>query len=231
MKPNSGDYLMDRRMFLNNSLVAGASVAGIGAEGLAAEDEKVKIIGISCSPRKGMTTATGVKVALEAAEGVSSNITAELIDLGGITFSGWTGSSSTTKDDFDMQVLGKLTDASVGGLIIGSPVYFRNASSVCMAFLERLAVLRKPSLLLADKAVGILSVGAYRNGGQEMVIQQIQTAMLCHEVVIVGGKPGAHQGATLWNTYKDDIMKDEFGIDSARKLGIRVAEAALKLSE
>ena len=221
---------MDRRAFLNSSLVAGASVAGIGAEGFAAEDKKVRIIGISCSPRKGMTTATAVKVSLEAASAVSKNISTELIDLGRITFSGWTGSSSAAEDDFDRQVLGKLKDPSVGGLIIGSPVYFRNASSVCMAFLERLAVLRKPGLLLADKAVGVLSVGGYRNGGQEMVIQQIQTAMLCHEVVIVGGKPGAHQGATLWNAYKDDIMKDEFGIGSARKLGIRVAEAALKLA-
>jgi hypothetical protein len=54
--------------------------------------------------------------------------------------------------------------------------------------------------------------------------------MLCHEVFAVGGKPSAHQGATLWNAYSDDIMKDEFGITSAKKLGIRVAEAALKLS-
>ena len=222
---------MDRRVFLNSSLVAGATVAGIGSRGLAAEGKKITILGISCSPRKGMTTATGIKVALEAAEAFSNNITTELIDLGGFIFSGWTGSFSTKEDDFDRQVLPRLKEASVGGLIIGSPVYFRNASSVCMAFMERMAVLRKPKLLLADKAVGILSVGAYRNGGQEMVIQQIQAAMLCHEVVIVGGKPGAHQGATLWNAYKDDIMKDEFGIDSARKLGIRVAEAALKLSK
>jgi multimeric flavodoxin WrbA len=221
---------MDRRAFLNSGLAAGAVVAGIGSEGLAAGDKKLKILGISCSPRKGMTTATGVKVALEAASTVSSNIRIELIDLGGITFSGWTSSPSSTKDDFGRLILPKLKDASIGGLIIGSPVYFRNASSVCMAFLERLAALRKPKLLLADKAVGILSVGAYRNGGQEMVIQQIQTAMLCHEVVIVGGKPGAHQGATLWNTYNDNIMKDEFGIDSAKKLGIRVAEAVVKLS-
>ena len=220
---------MDRRVFLNSSLAAGASVVGIGSQVLAAEGKKITILGISCSPRRGMTTATGVKVALEAAEAVGSNITTELIDLGGITFSGWTGSSSASQDDFDEQVLDKLKDASVGGLIIGSPVYFRNASSVCMAFLERLSALRKPKLVLADKAVGVLSVGAYRNGGQEMVIQQIQVAMLCHEVAIVGGKPGAHQGATLWNAYKDDIMKDEFGIDGARKLGIRVAEVALKL--
>ena len=222
---------MDRRVFLNSSLVAGASVAGIGSQGLAAEGKRITILGISCSPRKGMTTATAVKVALASAEGVSGNITTELLDLGGITFSGWTGSSSTIEDDFDRQVLSRLKDVSVGGLIIGSPVYFRNPSSVCMAFLERLAVLRKPKLLLADKAVGTLAVGSSRNGGQEMVIQQIQTSMLCHEAVIVGGKPSAHQGATLWNADKDDIMKDKFGIDSARKLGIRVAEAALKLSK
>ena len=220
---------MDRRTFLNSSLAVGAAVAGIGSEGLAAEGGKVRILGISCSPREGMTTSTGVRVALEAAGAVSSNISTELIDLGGITFSGWNGSPSAAKDDFDRQVLAKLTDASVGGLIIGSPVYFRNVSSVCMAFLERLGALRKPKLLLADKAVGALSVGAYRNGGQEMVIQQIQTAMLCHEAVIVGGKPGAFQGATLWNAHKDDIMQDKFGIDSAGKLGVRVAEAALRL--
>jgi hypothetical protein len=49
-------------------------------------------------------------------------------------------------------------------------------------------------------------------------------------MMIVGGKPGAHQGATLWNAYKDDITKDEFGMDTARKLGVRVAEAALRLA-
>lgn len=59
---------------------------------------------------------------------------------------------------------------------------------------------------------------------------QIQTALLCHEMMIVGGKPKARQGATLWNAYKDDITKDEFGMDTAGKLGIRVAEAALRLS-
>ena len=54
--------------------------------------------------------------------------------------------------------------------------------------------------------------------------------MLVHEVMVVGGKPRAHQGATLWNAYKDDIMKDEFGIETAKQLGIRVAEAAVRLA-
>jgi multimeric flavodoxin WrbA len=118
-------------------------------------------------------------------------------------------------------------------LIIGSPSYFRSMSSLCKAFLERIALLRSPKLLLADKPLGALSVGAFRNGGQELVVDQIQTAMLCHEVMIVGGKPRAHQGATLWNKseYNDDITKDEFGVETARDLGVRVAEAALRLDK
>jgi len=225
---------MDRRTFLGTGLAAAAtSVSASPAE--TSNRNKVRIVGVSCSPRQGKTTAASVKVALDAAQNIDSRIETELIDLGGLQVSGWTGGAkptdaSLTKDDFDLMVLPKLHNPVPDGLIIGSPSYFRSMSALCKAFLERLAVLRLPKLLLADKPVGVLAVGAYRNGGQEMVIEQIQAAMLCHEVMIVGGKPSAHQGATLWNAYKDDIMKDEFGIESAKRLGARVAEAALRLS-
>jgi multimeric flavodoxin WrbA len=201
----------------------------------AQEKKTIRIVGVACSPRKGKTTATGIKVALEAAQGVDSRIQTELIDLGGLQIAGSLGGASSAdakqpEDDFDLYVLPKLKDPLPDGLIIGSPCFFRTMSAVCKAFLERLQVFRKPKLALADAPLGVLSVGAYRNGGQELVIQEIQTAMLCHEVMVVGGKPRAHQGATLWNAYQDDIMKDEFGITTARQLGIRVAEAALKLT-
>ena len=216
-----------RRRFMQTAgLVA---MAGLASKTVYADDGKALVIGISCSPRKGKTTATAIQVALDAAKSVDSNIAIEIVDLGGMEISGWKPPVPGEKhtDDFD-SILPMLKAENLGGIIIGSPVYFRNMSSLCAAFLERLAVLRKPKLLLANKAVGVLSVGAYRNGGQELVIQQIQTAMLCHEAIIVGGKPGAHQGATLWNTNNDDILKDEFGIESAKKLGLRVAEAALR---
>ncbi|MHC4756248.1 MAG: flavodoxin family protein [Planctomycetota bacterium] len=221
---------MDRRKFLAKGVAAGSVMAiGSVAKAETETENKIRILGISCSPRKAMTTATSVKVALDAAKETNSRIRTELIDLGGMNFSGWNGTGKFEEDDFDRFVLPELRNPVPDGLIIGSPVYFRNISSLCMAFLERLRVLRKPRLLLADIPVGVLSVGGYRNGGQEMAIQQIQTAMLCHETMIVGGKPGAHQGATLWNAYKDNIKKDEFGIETAKKLGIRVAEAALRL--
>ena len=220
---------VSRRKFIQKA--GAAAVDGLASSPVFAESGKILIVGVSCSPRQGKTTATAVKAALDAAKGVNSQIETELFDLGGMNISGLfpAGGGTTPKDDFE-KILPTLRSPNLGGIIIGSPVYFRIISSLCNAFIERLSALRSPNLILANKPVGVLSVGAYRNGGQELVIQQIQTAMLCHEVMIIGGKPGAHQGATLWNAYKDDITKDEFGMESAKKLGIRVAEAALKLS-
>jgi multimeric flavodoxin WrbA len=228
---------MDRRNFLASGLAATAALGSIRpATSKETDSKEVRIVGVSCSPREGKTTATAVKAALDAARTVDPRIKTQLLDLGGMNISGWVGGAQPDKpelpeDDFDTFVLPKLKDPVPDGLIIGSPSYFRTMSALCKAFLERIAVLRSPKLLLADKPVGVLAVGAYRNGGQELVIEQIQTVMLCHEVMIVGGKPKAHQGATLWNNYNDDITKDEFGMDSARKLGIRVAEVALRLAQ
>ncbi len=220
---------VSRRKFIHKA--GAAAVAGLASRPTFTGGEKTLIAGVSCSPRQGKTTATAVKAALDAAKSVNSQIETELFDLGGMNISGLfpAGGGTTSNDDFEM-ILPTLRSPNLGGIIIGSPVYFRIMSSLCNAFIERLSALRSPNLILADKPVGVLSVGAYRNGGQELVIQQIQTAMLCHEVMIVGGKPGAFQGATLWNAYKDDITKDEFGMESAQKLGIRVAEVALRLS-
>jgi multimeric flavodoxin WrbA len=226
---------MDRRKFITKSLAAGAFSSLATSTTNAANFKTVRILGVSCSPRKGKTTATAVKVALDAAKAVDPRIKTELIDLGGLQIAGSLGGASSAEakqpeDDFELKVLPVLKAPKLpDGLIIGSPCYFRTMSALCKAFLERIQVLRSPKLLLADTPVGVLSVGAYRNGGQELVIEQIQAAMLCHEVVLVGGKPRAHQGATLWNAFKDDIMKDEFGIATAKQLGIRVAEAALRL--
>ncbi len=218
--------MSSRRNFIKTA--GAAAVAGMAVKNGYAIENEILIIGVACSPRKGKTTATSVQTALNAAKGVDARITTEMIDLGGKVISGWTppAEGQRVQDDFDL-ILPSFKAPTLAGLIIGTPVYFRNMSSLCAAFLERLGVLRQPTLQLANTVVGALSVGAYRNGGQELAIQQIQTAMLCHKAVIVGGNPGAFQGATLWNDGSDDITKDEFGITSAKNLGKRVAEAAI----
>jgi len=216
-----------RRNFLATAGVA--ALAATSTSALAAESgggKTLKILGISCSPRKGMTTAKAVQAALDAAKGVDPRIEVELIDLGGLNIAGY--SPKPPEDDF-AAILPKLQDPALGGLIIGSPSYFRGMSSLCKAFIERCAPLRDPKMVLGNKPVGVVAVGAFRNGGQEMTIEQIQAAMLCFGMIAVGGNAPAFQGATVLST-KDEISPDTLGLDTAKKLGAHVAEMALRLA-
>ncbi len=215
-----------RRNFLATAGVAALATGLAHGVEEAAKGKTIKIIGVSCSPRKGMTTAKAVQAALAAAKGVDARIEVELIDLGGLNITGY--SPKPPQDDFTA-LLPKLQDPALGGLIIGSPSYFRGMSSLCKAFIERCAPLRESKLLLANKPVGVVAVGAFRNGGQEMTIEQIQAAMLCFGMIAVGGNAPAFQGATLLST-KDDLSADELGLDTAKKLGAHVGEMALRLA-
>jgi len=223
MKPN-----VTRRNFL--ATAGGAALAATTTTLLAAEpggNKTMKILGVSCSPRKGMTTAKAVEVALDAAKAVDPRIQTELIDLGELNIAGY--SPKPPQDDFT-GILPKLQDPAVAGLIIGSPSYFRGISALCKAFIERCAPLREPTMVLADKPVGVVAVGQFRNGGQELVIEQIQAAMLCFGMVPVGGHAPAFQGATLLSA-KDSIAQDDLGLKTAAQLGKHVGEAAIKLSK
>lgn len=215
-----------RRNFLATAGVA-ALATGLthGAE-QAPKGKVIKIIGIACSPRKGMSTAKAVQSALDAAKTVDVRIEVELIDLGGLSIAGY--SPKPPQDDFT-GILPKLRDPALGGIILGSPSYFRGMSSLCKAFIERCAPLREPKMVLANKPVGVVAVGAFRNGGQEMTIEQIQAAMLCFGMVVVGGNAPAFQGATVLST-KDDISADDLGLDTAKKLGVHLGEMALRLA-
>ena len=217
---------VNRRNFLATAgvaAVAASATSVVGAE--AGGGKTVKILGVACSPRKGMTTAKAVQSALDAARAVDPRIQTELIDLGGLNIAGY--SPKPPEDDMK-DILPKLQDEALGGLIIGSPSYFRSLSGLAKCFLERLAPLREPKMVLADKPFGVVAVGAFRNGGQELTIEQIQAILLCYGMVAVGGHAPAFQGATVLST-KDDISADELGLKTAAQLGKHVGEAAIKL--
>jgi len=227
-----------RRKFLGTAstvVAAGAAVGAAAAEPAeAGQDGSIKIVGICCSPRKGKTTSTSLAVCLEAAREVDERIESELIELAGMKIDGSLAAGLPLEpgqqDDFP-GLVPKLSDSKVAGIIIGTPVYFGNMTSLCKAFLDRCIVFRKDNLSLANKVAGVLAVGGARNGGQELTIQSVQTALLCQEMIIVGdGRPSAHFGATVWNNGKGDVTDDEFGMATTRNLGRRVAELALRMS-
>lgn len=185
-----------------------------------------KILGVSCSPRKGMTTAKSVQAALDAAKSVDPRIAVELIDLGGLNIAPW--SPNPPEDDM-AALLPQFRDPSLAGLVIGSPCYFRSLSGLAKCFLERLAPLREPTMLLAGKPFGVVTVGAFRNGGQELTIEQIQGILLCYGMFPVGGHAPAFQGATLLSA-NDSVAQDDLGLKTAAQLGKNVAETVLRLA-
>lgn len=218
---------LTRRNFLTTAAVAAmgtTSTSALAAE--AGNGKPLKILGVACSPRKGMTTAKAVQASLDAARAVDPRIHTELIDLGGLNIAPW--SPKPPEDDMK-ELLPKFQDPALGGVIIGSPSYFRSLSGLAKCFLERLAPLREPKMVLADKPFGVVAVGAFRNGGQEMTIEQIQAILLCFGMIPVGGHAPAFQGATLLST-NDSIAQDDLGLKTAAQLGKRLGEAALKLA-
>ena len=226
-----------RRDFVRNSMTAGAAVATVAAPAAAAEsapaEGAIKIVAISCSPRQGKTTAAALGVCLQAAKEVSPRIETELIELAGLRIDGSVAagvpSTPGAQDDFP-RLIPKLADPRVRGIIIGTPVYFGNMSSLCRAFLERCIVLYQDKFALSNKVAGVVAVGGTRNGGQEATVQSVQVSLFCQEMIVVGnGRPHSRFGATLWSGIEGGVTKDEFGMTTARNLGRRVAETVLRM--
>ncbi len=225
------DRNLNRRGMLGTigaAVAAGAVVQAAGAPGDRPAGKKTKIVAVCCSPRKGKTTAAALDVCLAAAAKVAPGVATELIELAGMDIPVFNPAGGG-RGDFG-KLVPKLSDPNVGGIIVGTPVYFANMTSLCKAFLDHCIVLWKRKGALTNKVAGVVAVGGTRNGGQELTIQSVQAALMCQEMIVVGnGRPGARFGATLVNK-GDDISADEFGLLTAEKLGRRVAEVALRLA-
>ncbi|MHB8955833.1 MAG: flavodoxin family protein [Pirellulaceae bacterium] len=229
------DSFVTRRGFVRTlGLGAGAmaGAAAVQAQGADSATAPIKIIAVSCSARAGKTTAQALTLGLEAAKAVDpEQIETELIELADLEIPAYVAAGlplkQGQKDDFP-DLANRLADERVAGILIGTPVYFGSMTALCKAFLDRCISLRMRKFALANKVGGVVAVGGVRNGGQELTIQCVQSALLCQEMVVVGdGRPTCHTGATVWNSGQDDISQDEFGVGTVKNLGRRVAEVAM----
>jgi multimeric flavodoxin WrbA len=196
----------------------------------------MKIVGISCSPRKGKSTKFALDVCLQAVKETVPDVETMLIELSDMKMNGCLACGKCMKvlecsqeDDFP-KMIPILSDSELAGLVVATPVYFGSMTSQCKAFLDRCVMFRRNGFLLRDKVGGVIAVGGVRNGGQELAIQAVQAAMLVQDMVVVSeGRPTSHYGATLWSGHPDGIEKDTFGLETARNLGKRVAEVAARM--
>jgi multimeric flavodoxin WrbA len=228
------DRDVNRRSFIGAAAAAAAMSATVArAADANAAPAAVRIIGVSGSLRKGKTTGKALEIALEAARTVSPTITTEVIELSGLNLDPYiaVGSKSVEGKGDDFPALAeKLKAPDVHGIILGSPVYMGIVSSPLKQLMERCLAFRQGGFPLRNKVGGAVAVGAGRNAGVELILQQLVMFMLSQDLVVVGdGKPTAHWGGTVWNQ-GDDISKDATGLATVRGVGKRVAEMALRMA-
>jgi len=198
----------------------------------------MKIIGVSCSPRKGKSSKYALEVCLQAVKETLPEAETVLIELSDMKINGCVACGKCMKvlecsqeDDF-VKMIPIFSDSELAGLVMATPVYFGSMTSQCKAFLDRCVMFRRNGFLLQNKVGGVIAVGGVRNGGQELTIQSVHAAMLVQDMVVVSeGRPTSHYGATLWSGHPDGIEKDTFGLETARNLGKRVAEVATKMHQ
>ena len=196
----------------------------------------MKIVGISCSPRKGKSTNYALEICLQAVKETLPDQKPCVIELSDMKMNGCVACGKCMKvlecsqeDDFP-KMIPVLSDPELAGLVVATPVYFGSMTSQCKAFLDRCVMFRRNGFMLRNKVGGAIAVGGVRNGGQELTIQAVQAAMLVQDMVVVSeGRPTSHYGATLWSGHPDGIEKDAFGLETARNLGKRVAEVAARM--
>jgi multimeric flavodoxin WrbA len=109
------------------------------------------------------------------------------------------------------------------GLVLGSPVYFGDRSSLMHSFLNFAA----DEGYLSEKVVGTVSVGSKRNGGQETANVYALFENLNHGALIVGNGPKTCQyGGTGWGGDIGDVADDDFGLETSLGTGLRVSQVA-----
>lgn len=209
---------------------------------------KLRIVGVSGSPRHGNTDIM-VKKALEAAKKIESEdveVETVFVSLAGKNIKGCTNCRAcikaghcVLKDDWE-ETFRPLFDPMPDGVILGSPVYFFSVTSQMRAFLERTTSLLKANFNFAgatrpapdwSHTVGAaLSIGYDRNGGQEHAIECMNSWFIVNDFLVTGAKHIGYIGAPGWQcgtAEKDSVLNDELGLRSCEIIGERVSGAAL----
>lgn len=221
----------NRRSFLGAAALSAAALSTVvrAAEPAAGS---VKIIGLVGSMRKGKSSFKAMELALESAKAVSPAITTELIELSGLNLDPYiaVGAKSSDRPDDFPTLAAKLQAPEVHGILMASPVYMGIVSSPLKALFERMSAFRSGGFPLRNKVGGAIAVGAGRNTGVELILQQLILFMLSQEMVLVGdGKPGNHWGGTI-QSQGDDLSKDDGSLATIRGVGKRVAEISLRMA-
>ena len=108
------------------------------------------------------------------------------------------------------------------GLLLASPVWLGMVSGRMKTMMDRSVILRRGWKLSGKVGAGI-ACGAFRNGGQELTLVNMQTYFLQMDMQSVSdGPPYSHCGATIVGEASEDTL----GLETVANVASRVVSAA-----
>lgn len=212
---------------------------------------KIKVLGISASPRKGYNTDTAVQVALESAQMLGDWVETEFINVTKYKIKGCIACTKCyhggtrerpcpgINDDMNTEIYPRLLAADA--FIVGTPVYWGTLTSQCKAWMDRCLPFCHAANTELRGAMGTKVCGAIvaewdRHGGAEVTAQCIQSWAHVLDITVAGaGHHHPHGGYLGGMVYTQPVWgteawrHDGFGSRSVRGTGKRTAELALYL--
>jgi len=191
----------------------------------------MKVLGINGSHRKESTTKFFLERALAVCqkEGLETEVT-ELYDkrleyCRHCNHCRDNPGECSIKDDVP-GIFQKMRESDA--IILASPTYFASVSGKIKTLMDRSITLRRDNYALKNKIGGGITIGASRNGGQELALNQIINFFLLQEMLPVADKTTAHFGGIAWIPGGSKPEEDAIGIETCENLGRKIAEV-LKL--
>ena len=184
----------------------------------------MKILGISCSPRKQGNTELLLGEALQGAQGEGAEV--ELYSVSGKTIEQcdgcgtcWETGECHIKDDMQ-ELYKKLLEAD--GIIFGTPVYFYAMAAQTKTVIDRTMALNRPERSLANKVGGVVVVAG--SLGLIDAVKDLYFYIVAHRM-LPANYVAAYGGA------KGDVKKLEKGMKAARDLGRQMVQLVAKKFE
>lgn len=189
----------------------------------------MNVVAFNGSARRDGNTAILLRQVLAELE--REGISTELVQLAGTRLSGCTAClkcheakdmTCAVKNDVLNACVQKM--AAADGILIGSPVYFADATATTKALIERAGMVTRVNDRALRRKVGA-AVVAVRRGGAVHSFDSINHFFQISEMVIVG--------SSYWNLGVGEpigaVLQDEEGLQTMRVLGQNMAWALQKL--
>jgi multimeric flavodoxin WrbA len=210
---------------------------------------RIKILGISGSPKKGGNCEQCLSESLKASQTVG-DVETELISLAGLQVNPCNGclrchfkaSRERPCPEFDdgmTTLYPKLINSD--GFIFASPVYFGSVSALMKAFMDRLLPFTTAYYYpesefketLRFKPAGAIAVGGARSDGVEGTLYSFHRFFLYHDMITVGAQTvgniygvSALGGAVVTEDKPNAVDRDRSGMATVKVIGEKVAMLA-----